>query len=215
MRCREVKIAKGPCPSGVFSPNKGPYPTGVSENIVAWDAPSDFPIHVIPVEFEGPLKRIAYGTRPSTWPGGRHAYRLFFENDRVVEIIVGRGGRGRRRRMMRPLMLALVTPLLLAQATPAPASLVWGLWCGDPPTERKGVFDTSRECWDMAQANAPSSVPQVCRDTKDGPRYYDGTTSRRPRRERRPTHGLKVYVAPWPSLAPRSSTSAPPSPSGR
>jgi hypothetical protein len=85
VRCREVKI------------NKGPYPTGVSGNIVEWGPPSDFPgARVIPVEFEGPLKRITYGTRPSTREG-RHAYRLFFENDRVVEIVVGAGRRGRRR----------------------------------------------------------------------------------------------------------------------
>jgi hypothetical protein len=101
VRCYEVKVSKGPYPSptGVFSPNKGPYPTGVSGNIVEWGALSGFPgARVIRVEFEGPLKRITYGTRPSTSPAGRHAYRLFFENDRVVEIVVGEGGGGRRRR---------------------------------------------------------------------------------------------------------------------
>jgi hypothetical protein len=77
VRCREVKV------------EKGPYPTGVSGNIVEWGAPSDFPgARVIPVEFSGPLQRITYGTRLST-RGGRHAYRLFFRNGRVAEIVVG------------------------------------------------------------------------------------------------------------------------------
>ena len=76
MRCREVKIPKGPCPPGVLWSQQGSVPTGVSGSIVAWGAPSDFPIHVIRVEFEGPLKRITYGTRPqrdregrNPWPG--------------------------------------------------------------------------------------------------------------------------------------------------
>jgi hypothetical protein len=92
VQCREVKIHKGLF--GV-SGNKGPYPDGVSGNIVEWGAPSDFPgARVIPVDFEGPLKNITYGMTLA----GRHAYRLFFENDRVAEIVVGGGGGGRRRR---------------------------------------------------------------------------------------------------------------------
>jgi hypothetical protein len=52
---------------------------------------------VTPVEFAGPLKRITYGDRISTREG-RCAYRLFFENGRVAEIVVGgRSFRSRRR----------------------------------------------------------------------------------------------------------------------
>jgi len=78
MRCYEVKD------------EKGPYPKQVPGSIVEWGAPSDFPgARVIPVEFEGPLKRVTYGTRMSA-RGGRHAYRLFFANGRIAEIVVGR-----------------------------------------------------------------------------------------------------------------------------
>ena len=86
MQCREVKIRKGLF--GVWG-NKGQYPDGVSGNIVEWGEPSDFPgARVIPVEFEGPLKRVTYG-RLATRGRRQHAYRLFFENDRVAEIVVG------------------------------------------------------------------------------------------------------------------------------
>ena len=39
----------------------------------------------------------------------------------------------------------LIASLLLV-ATSAYADHIWRLWCGNPPTPRKGIFDSSAEC---------------------------------------------------------------------
>jgi hypothetical protein len=65
-------------------------------------------------------------------------------------------------------MTALLTFLLLLTATTAQAEHVW-LYCGDPPTERVGVYDSSAECWDKVKKISFGN--DHCEDTKGGPRF--------------------------------------------
>jgi hypothetical protein len=64
-------------------------------------------------------------------------------------------------------MKPLVAAVLLFVATSARGDHVWRMWCGDPPGTTKGVYDTSRECWEHAH----SDTTRECVDTKDGPTY--------------------------------------------
>jgi hypothetical protein len=66
---------------------KGPYPSGVGGNIIEWGRePSGCGSRVHEVDFAGPLVRIAYGAFAGDG-GIRHAYRLFFADGTVFEIV--------------------------------------------------------------------------------------------------------------------------------
>jgi hypothetical protein len=60
----------------------------------------------------------------------------------------------------------LIVGLLLA-ATSAYADEIWRLWCGNPPTARRGIFDSSNECH-HAITEQMADYANHCVDTSHG-----------------------------------------------